>query len=128
MPNRPPTACPKCGAIVPYMARCPTCPPKWFRRPNPQADGYTKQWARYALDWRSRFPFCGQRADGAFHVEHSACALAGKRTIGQVVDHIVGIRFGGAMFDDTNHQTLCHDCHGVKNQREKRQHATAKTE
>jgi hypothetical protein len=110
---------------VPYGARCPTCPPRWLRRPTTHADGYTKAWARYALDWRARFPFCGQRCDGAFHPEHSACAASGKRTIGRVVDHILGIQFGGDVFDERNHQTLCHACHGVKNETEKRAHGRA---
>jgi len=123
VPNRPPTACPKCGAIVAYLARCPRCPPRWATRPNAHADGYTHAWNDYALDFRARFPYCGQRADGLFHVEHSRCAQLGKRTLARVVDHIVGIQFGGAMFDDTNHQALCFACHGVKCEQEKQQHA-----
>jgi 5-methylcytosine-specific restriction endonuclease McrA len=54
------------------------------------------------------------RIDGQFHAEHSACARRGQRVAARVVDHIVSIARGGAVFDPLNHQSLCRSCNVVK--------------
>jgi 5-methylcytosine-specific restriction endonuclease McrA len=114
-------ACPKCGAAVASGARCTRCPPRWRVRPDPNPI-YGKAWARYSLDWRARFPFCGQRDGGAFNPTDSRCARTGKRTLARVVDHIVALAFGGDMWAPENHQSLCHLCHALKNEAENREH------
>lgn len=42
------------------------------------------------------------------------CDLNGRLTPGAVVDHIVERRDGGADYDHSNLQTLCHACHNKK--------------
>jgi len=83
-------------------------------RGSAQSRGYTAQWARYARDFRARFPFCGLRADGVFHGEHSLCARLGRKTFALAVDHITPIAAGGAMWDSAKHQALCAACHRRK--------------
>lgn len=48
-----------------------------------------------------------------------SCGVLGKsREL--VVDHIIEIKDGGAKFDKDNLQTLCHRCHNIKTENEKR--------
>lgn len=123
MPTRPPRACPRCGA--PIGATCARCGPPIYQ-PNATTRGYTRAWARYARDFRARFPFCGVRLDGRFHGEHSACARDGRRTIARLVDHIVPIIDGGSMWDETNLQSLCYPCHFAKTDAERRRRASGR--
>jgi 5-methylcytosine-specific restriction protein A len=48
------------------------------------------------------------------------CSKRGLYVLGQMTDHIVPIRDGGAPLDDANLQTLCNPCHNAKRQRERR--------
>ena len=101
--------------LPPGVERCPACTrQKELRRGTPVSRGYDKRWFHYSRQFRARYPFCGQRVDGRFHTEHSLCARAGLRVLGQCVDHIVPIRNGGSIFDPSNHQTLCNRCNSVK--------------
>lgn len=120
MPMAPPRACPRCGGLVTDARPC-TCTPRppveaWRReadraRGTAHARGYTARWARYAQEFRARFPFCGMRADGSFSAEHSLCVQQGNyRSLVACVDHIVAIRDGGSMWDLHNHQSLCTRC------------------
>ena len=114
MPTAPPRAC-KCGALVTDGRTCSTCKrEREQRRGTAHQRGYDKRWARYARDFRARFPFCGQRVDGRFYSEHSLCTREGVKRLGDVVDHITPIRDGGPVFDPSNHQTLCARCNVIK--------------
>lgn len=42
-----------------------------------------------------------------------ACLRRGLITIGDEVDHIIGLAQGGTD-DDSNKESLCHDCHATK--------------
>jgi 5-methylcytosine-specific restriction protein A len=104
MPLRPPQACRRCGRAFTGTVRCPFCERPYNRR----------AWRRLSDDFRLRFPFCGQRSDGAFCREHSVCARSGLRTLAEVVDHIVPLTEGGDLLDETNLQSLCLRCHRMK--------------
>lgn len=115
MPLRPPRQCPRCGGRLPTAARCPACTlarDRW--RGSAASRGYTKAWSHYAQAFLDRFPFCGMRADGQFHPEHSRCLQRGERRRAECVDHIVPLRDGGAVFDPRNHQALCFRCNRRK--------------
>ena len=109
MPTAPPRPCPRCGRRVPGGGRCAHCP-----RPSARARGYASSWAAYARGWLARFPWCGQRADGRLHVEHSACARRGVQVPARVVDHIRSLALGGSLLDPANHQSLCFTCNNRK--------------
>lgn len=114
---RHPCPTPHCGAIVEGTGACPKCRRSRTARRAPEQRVYTQEWARYSKDWLARFPWCGQRQDGAFHAEHSRCWQRGERVRAQVTDHILSIRNGGAMFDPANHQSLCTSCNTAKDAR-----------
>ena len=111
MPIAPPRPCAQggCPQLVRGTARCPA-----HRRPTAQQLGYTAAWATYARQWRARYPWCGMRADGQQYSEHSLCTQRGHRTPARVVDHIRAIAAGGAIFDPSNHQSLCIACNTRK--------------
>jgi len=71
----------------------------------------------FSLNWLQRFPWCGQRADGRLHDEHSKCARVGMRVRATVTDHIVALRDGGAHCSPANSQSLCTRCNTAKSQR-----------
>jgi 5-methylcytosine-specific restriction endonuclease McrA len=52
--------------------------------------------------------------DGSVSTQHSRCAQHGWRIAARVVDHIRSIAQGGAVFDPTNHQSLCVSCNTRK--------------
>lgn len=103
----PPHPCtqPRCPRLIQPGQQCPDHP-----RASAHQRGYTREWTRYAAAWLQRFPWCGQRHDGAFAGEHSRCVQQGQRTPARVVDHIVSIARGGDVFDPSNHQSLCRSC------------------
>jgi 5-methylcytosine-specific restriction protein A len=106
MPWRTPRACPRCGALL-APGGCPVC------RAGP--DPYDRQaWRRLSQTFRARFPFCGQRADGGFHPEHSDCARRGRQVLADQVDHIRPFRAGDDLYDEANLQSLCVRCHRRK--------------
>lgn len=95
--------------------RCRVCVAKADRaRGSAAARGYDGLWARYSREWLARFPWCGLRGDGLFHMEHSRCARNGERVAATVTDHIVAMKAGGARFDPRNHQSLCRGCNNRK--------------
>jgi 5-methylcytosine-specific restriction endonuclease McrA len=112
MPTAPPRACAFCGQLAPGNGRCACGATE--KQPSARKQGYTAEWDRYSREFRETFPFCGMRADGSFHVEHSACARLGKRRLAALVDHIEPVADGGDMWSPANHQALCHSCHRVK--------------
>lgn len=82
--------------------------------PTSTQRGYTPAWSRYSQAWLRRFPWCGQRLDGRFHVTHSRCAQEGRREPATCTDHILAQKDGGAQFDPLNHQSLCRPCNARK--------------
>lgn len=76
--------------------------------------GYTTEWDRFSRAWKAQHPWCGERADGRLHAEHSLCVQAGQRNIADVTDHIIPLSAGGAHCDETNSQSLCNRCNTVK--------------
>jgi len=115
MPWAPPHACTRCGRHLRRGARCAHCDrPRQAARPTLLERGYTPAWAPYAKAWLLRYPWCGQRADGRLHAEHSRCAAGGWWVPARVVDHIRPLRDGGALLDPANHQSLCYSCNNRK--------------
>ena len=117
MSINPPHPCPAphCGRLTRRRGRCGQCVAKSEQaRGTATARGYGAQWSEYSRAWLARFPFCGMRNDGAFHVEHSYCARLGRRVRAEVTDHIRSMKRGGARFDPTNHQSLCRACNSRK--------------
>ena len=54
-------------------------------------------------------------------IEHPCCVECwkkGKLTKASVVDHIIPIKQGRTLLEDSNLQALCASCHGAKNIRE----------
>jgi 5-methylcytosine-specific restriction endonuclease McrA len=98
-----------CEVLVPGGGRCAK-----HRRPSAAQRGYGGAWPAVARAWLARYPWCGMRQDGAFHVEHSWCVRRGQRTPARVVDHIRSIADGGDVFDPMNHQSLCASCNTRK--------------
>ena len=74
-------------------------------------------WASYSQDWLQRHPWCGERADGQLHADHSRCVQRGLRTRATVTDHIVSLRNGGAHLSSRNSQSLCTSCNVAKDAR-----------
>jgi 5-methylcytosine-specific restriction endonuclease McrA len=115
MPTRPARACPRCGALVTGAASCPRCTRARLEAyPTSPRRGYSKAWHRTAQTFRARFPFCGQRMDGAFYAEHSHCWRNGRRILAQCVDHIRPISAGGEVLEWSNLQSLCFRCNSLK--------------
>lgn len=86
-------------------------------RGSARARGYTTQWDAFSLRWLARFPWCGERADGRRHPEHSRCTQAGQWTLAEVTDHIVPLSKGGTNCDEANSQSLCGRCNKAKGDR-----------
>jgi 5-methylcytosine-specific restriction protein A len=107
----PPRYCthPRCPKKAVAEGRCED-----HRRPSAHQRHYTYRWTKYAAAWLLVFPWCGQRRDGAFYPEHSACVRRGERVRAEVVDHIVPLSAGGSVFDPVNHQSLCVRCNTLK--------------
>lgn len=113
MPNTPAHTCPSCGRVV--LGVCQRClRVRDQRRGSAHERGYTIAWTQYSRRWLARFPWCGMRADGQLHPEHSRCAQHGQRTRATVTDHIVAMKAGGRSMDDSNHQSLCGGCNRRK--------------
>lgn len=52
-----------------------------------------------------------------FLIEHPICECC-RRKRATLVDHIIPIKQGGALLEDSNLQALCASCHGAKSIRE----------
>lgn len=88
------------------------------RRGSRHQRGYGNAWARLSAAWKASHPFCGMRADGQLHADHSQCVQRGLRYPGDpnnplVTDHVLS-REDGGLDDEANFQTLCSRCHGAK--------------
>jgi 5-methylcytosine-specific restriction endonuclease McrA len=111
MAMAPPRPCahPRCPNTATHKGRCAV-----HQRPSSFVRGYTSEWAEYSKAWLARFPSCGMRRDGQFHVEHSVCARRRMQVKARVVDHIVSLARGGSLMDPRNHQSLCVSCNTAK--------------
>jgi len=113
----PPRPCARCGRI--NRGPCAFCKRRRDKesdaaRPSAKERGYDGEWTQFSNAWLSRFPWCGQRADGALHPEHSECVRLGHRRYADCTDHIVALKDGGRRFDRGNLQSLCGDCNRRK--------------
>lgn len=101
-----------------FRGPCPHCALlREVARGTARERGYDARWDVFSLNWLQRFPWCGQRADGRLHDEHSKCARVGMRVRATVTDHIVALRDGGAHCSPANSQSLCTRCNTAKSQR-----------
>lgn len=117
MAQSPPRPCARCGRLV--HGRCALCKRRRdaeadAARPSAVARGYDAEWQAFSKAWLSRFPWCGQRADGQLYAEHSRCVQEGERRAAACTDHIVALRDGGRRFDRGNLQSLCGGCNRRK--------------
>lgn len=117
MPERPLRPCPARGC--PERTTGGPCPAHRGlynqQRGSARERGYTPQWDHYSkYVWLPAHPFCGMRADGELHPEHSRCVQAGRVVPAGCTDHIVALKNGGAMWEETNHQSLCRACNTWK--------------
>jgi 5-methylcytosine-specific restriction endonuclease McrA len=112
--------CPRGHGI--FRGPCPHCILlREVARGTARERGYDAAWDVFSLNWLRQFPWCGQRADGKLHVEHSRCAREGRKVRATVTDHIVALRQGGAHRSPANSQSLCTGCNTAK------QHPYART-
>lgn len=82
-------------------------------RPAPapkQADDFylSPEWRRFRDWFISKYPLCKK------------CSAYGFITPAKIVDHIVELKDGGALFDESNTQSLCHACHNRKSAKERK--------
>ena len=84
------------------------------RRGSARARGNDAEWQATSRAWLSRYPWCGQRAGGQLHAEHSRCVRRGLRIRATITDHIQPLREGGARLDPANLQSLCVSCNTRK--------------
>lgn len=113
-PRRP---CARCGRLV--RGRCPTCKLRRDRandqaRPSASARGYDAKWASFSKQWLERYPWCGQRIDGARYAADSECTARGERNPAECVDHIEALAAGGRLYEGINLQSLCGACNRRK--------------
>jgi 5-methylcytosine-specific restriction protein A len=114
MSYAPHRTCPSCRRVVP-AGPCRRCSKKKDDdRGTAASRGYDAEWSKYSRAWLDRYPWCGQRADGQRHAEHSRCVQRGLATKAAVTDHIVALRAGGSRMDPRNHQSLCGPCNRRK--------------
>jgi 5-methylcytosine-specific restriction endonuclease McrA len=66
------------------------------------------------------------RADGSLDAIHSRCVQHGLTTAAECVDHVIPIRDGGSVYDESNLMSACLACNGWKErtiERPARRHA-----
>lgn len=80
------------------------------RETNDKYDSFyaTKSWRECRNAFLKRNPLCAH------------CGTRGRTKPADVADHIVERRDGGADYDHTNLQALCHSCHNTKTGAERR--------
>lgn len=81
--------------------------------------GYDKRWQRTSRNHLRRYPRCGDRPPSAPVTTHSRCRAERRIVAATVTDHIVPHRGDLAlMWAESNRQSLCATCHGVKSRAE----------
>ena len=114
MPYKPAKPCsyPSCPKLT-YERYCP----KHKKLMNAQYDTrfrdrgvaefyHSSEWKRKRQNYLIEHPCCVE------------CWKKGKLTKASVVDHIIPIKQGRTLLEDSNLQALCASCHGAKNIRE----------
>lgn len=99
------------------MPRKPLKPCRYQGCPNLTDSSYCKAHSMYERKSSgSRNPFYRSKewreARKAFLEEHPICIKCGAKA--EIVDHIVPIKRGGALLDESNFQPLCWSCHARK--------------
>lgn len=128
MPMRPMAFCAGgCGQRV-ITGRCPACHTKQSNagRDSSASRGYDARWARVSRAFRTLHPICGMRADDSLDMVNSRCVQQGLTTPAECVDHVIPIRDGGEMFNESNLMSACLACNGWKErtiERPARRHA-----
>lgn len=113
MPWAAKTICtkPGCGVLVPKPGRCAAHLAQQRRdysseraaRNDPTDRFYhTARWQRLRASVLAEEPLC------------RACQVERRVVVALVVDHIVPVKAGGAMWDRDNLQPLCNACHEAK--------------
>jgi 5-methylcytosine-specific restriction protein A len=109
-----PCAQPGCSAVV-EAGRCSAhARQQDTARGTAQQRGYTYRWSQYSQVWLTVHPFCGERADGTMHAEHSRCWQEGRLVAAECTDHIIPVSRGGDFWHPSNHQSLCIPCNSAK--------------
>lgn len=80
------------------------------RRGSSASRGYGGQWRKRRAAWLAAHPLC----------EDPFGAHGGRPVPATDVDHMIPKRFGGAD-DESNYQSLCHECHSRKTRTEMNQ-------
>ena len=65
----------------------------------------SSKWRKYAHAFRRENPLC------------KMCLDEGRTTPSEMVDHVKEINKGGSIWDESNHQCLCNNCHAKKSGR-----------
>lgn len=83
--------------------------------------GYGKRWQAISVAHLHRYPRCGDRPPSAPATTSSRCRADGRVVPATVTDHIVPHRGDKALlWAESNRQSLCASCHGVKSRGEQR--------
>jgi len=94
--------CSKCRKVKGISCIC--VKPKAFENIN--KDNYSfynsRAWRKLSKHYKLKHPLC------------VSCENQGRVTPSQVTDHITPIDKGGAKWDSSNFQALCHKCHNKK--------------
>ncbi|AHD19525.1 HNH endonuclease [Rhodococcus pyridinivorans SB3094] len=102
MPTRPPRACAKCGGKF-TGPRCP-CRKPWegSERTGKSSGVHSRRWRTLRAHLLQEHPLC------------TAC----HRAVATVLDHVVPVAEGGAMWDESNLAPMCKPCHDAKTAQE----------
>ena len=89
--------------------------------------GYGKRWQEVSRGHLRKYPRCGDRPPSAPATLHSRCKAERRIVPATVTDHIVPHRGDYTlMWAESNRQSLCASCHGVKSRREGHQNASGR--
>ena len=73
-----------------------------YNKPTSTFNYQSSTWRKARNSYIARNPLC------------KSCLDNNRTTPGNVVDHIIGIKSGGAELNENNFQTLCTKCHAIK--------------
>jgi len=81
-------------------------------RPSAHRRGYTRKWAAFRKRFLANNPWC----KGIYTARFSVGSVSGIECgeLATQVDHIIPLKWGGAQYDESNCQSLCHSCHSRK--------------
>ncbi len=102
MPNEPKRHCGKPGHKAYLGRRCPSCEKERNDLRGTSAQrGYDAEWRKFRLSYLRKFPKCCECDEPATDV-----------------DHIIGLRDGGAKLDEENCRAFCHRHHSQRTGRD----------